>query len=66
ITVPASLGRIVSIQDIGGTLTAAVRTPSGSLAMLRPGSRWAGGRVLSVTPRGLRLAFGSRTIAVPF
>ncbi|MCR5258866.1 MAG: hypothetical protein K6E40_12005, partial [Desulfovibrio sp.] len=61
-----SLGRIVSIQDIGGTLTAAVRTPSGALAMLKPGTRWAGGRVTAVTPRGLRLKLGARTIAVPF
>jgi hypothetical protein len=61
-----SLGRIVSIQDIGGTLTAAVRTPSGALAMLKPGSRWAGGRVTAVTPRGLRLKLGARTLAVPF
>ncbi|WP_165073053.1 hypothetical protein [Desulfovibrio sp. ZJ200] len=64
---PAGTGglRVISVQGVGGQLTATVRTGSGQV-VVRKGSRLGGGVVTGISRQAVTIRRGNQSSALPF
>lgn len=57
---------VVSVQGIGESISASIRTTSGTLVTVRPGSKFGGGIVDSISRQAVTIRTGKQITALPF
>lgn len=57
---------VVSVQGIGDSISASIRTNAGAIVTVRPGSKFGGGIVDSISRQAVTIRTGKQITALPF
>lgn len=57
---------VVSVQGIGDSISASIRTTAGAIVTVRPGSKFGGGIVDSISRQAVTIRTGKQVTALPF